>query len=103
MAGTTRRLRLLGSASQFEAACAEDLLEAPACVLADLVHCRQEMIALSDVVMASPGLTTVCAWCSRVKVGGIYVEGVQEPEGRISHGICPECARKARAEIGLAA
>lgn len=43
-------------------------------------------------------MTSVCAWCKKVRVGGTWI--VTPPEGVVTHGICPECAAqfKSRSE-----
>ena len=43
---------------------------------------------------------TVCAWCNGVRtIEGVWVRaGTAEVSGVVSHGICPECDAKIRAE-----
>lgn len=38
-----------------------------------------------------PPMATICAWCESGKAGDVWAErkGLQ-----VSHGICPECAKK---------
>lgn len=49
--------------------------------------------------MPSTKVATVCAWCKRVKdAQGVWQEQPMPEEVRITHGICPECDKKAREE-----
>lgn len=45
-------------------------------------------------------LICICAWCTRVRIGdGLWVDiGVDGEDSKITHGICPECARRVRLE-----
>ena len=46
-------------------------------------------------------LICICAWCNKVRMhNGLWVElGVPGGEGKVTHGICTECARDVRIEI----
>lgn len=48
----------------------------------EVVHANAEIGTAAMTVT----LRTVCAWCSR-----LLAAGPLDPEGRVSHGICPGC------------
>jgi hypothetical protein len=50
------------------------------------------------------GLLPICAWCKRVRDDRGYWNQIElyvrkHSEAEFSHGICPECERKLRAEV----
>ena len=50
--------------------------------------------------MANQKIAVVCAWCKRVKDEEGKWQKVPMPEEiRITHGICPECEKKAEEEL----
>lgn len=64
---------------------------------------RELQKALGEVKTLE-GLFPVCAWCRRVRDDQGYWSGIEEyltrqKGARVSHGICPECMRRARAEL----
>ena len=66
------------------------------CGLADRVRDLEDALAH---VTKLRGLLPICAWCKRVRSDGDYwqsVEGYLAELGdvRLSHGICPPCARR---------
>lgn len=46
---------------------------------------------MSDVQAA---ILTICAWCERV-----IAFGPSGPKGEVSHGVCPDCISKVRAQL----
>jgi len=36
-------------------------------------------------------MTTQCSWCGRIRAGDEWYLLVDQPDGDISHGMCPEC------------
>jgi hypothetical protein len=57
-------------------------------------------LAVSD---STASLTKICAWCKRVQVNGVYKEDCRKTyRFPITHGICPDCEVKFRAESGIA-
>lgn len=52
------------------------------------------------------GLLPICAWCKKVRNDQNYWQQVEiyvaeRTDARFSHGICPECREKVRAQTGL--
>lgn len=49
----------------------------------------------------STALVHICAWCRKARNdAGRWIDMDVHPDGRrITHGICPDCARKARLEM----
>ena len=37
---------------------------------------------------------TVCAWCHRAKVNGVWRDNPDASGHLLTHGICPECSRE---------
>lgn len=59
------------------------------------------MLLQPEVVTPEP--ITVCAWCKGVRtIEGVWVraETAKEVSGVLSHGICPACAERVKAEFG---
>lgn len=44
-------------------------------------------------------LTVRCAWCGRIRVGDAWMAPAIDPDPEtLTHGICPDCARRYGAE-----
>jgi hypothetical protein len=45
----------------------------------------------------------VCAWCRRINIEGNWISleefFEQDPNIKVSHGICPECSEKLKIEL----
>ena len=41
-----------------------------------------------------------CSWCGRVRAGDEWYTLIAQPAGTVTHGICPECAKKLEAKAG---
>lgn len=66
--------------------------------------CAERLVALR----ACGGLLPICSWCRRFRdEAGRWVQadcGDPEASGvSVTHGVCPDCARKLRARTGEAA
>ncbi len=67
-------------------------------------RCAERLVALR----ARGGLLPVCSWCGRFRdESGRWIQadcGNPEAAGvSVTHGVCPDCARKLRARPGEAA
>lgn len=65
---------------------------------------REEMERALEAVKTLEGLFPICAWCRRIRDDQGYWNQIEEylakqKGARVSHGICPECMEKARAEV----
>lgn len=63
---------------------------------------------MTDAILLAPVVVqeepvTICAWCAALQTReGAWVQaGSYEREGRATHGICPPCDDRVRAEAGL--
>jgi hypothetical protein len=64
----------------------------------------RELQKALDAVQTLEGLFPVCAWCRRVRDDQGYWSRIEDYLARqkgalVSHGICPECKERARAEL----
>lgn len=71
----------------------------------DTVKIREVFVEADRRVVRMPGgFFTVCAWCEKVRDDLGYWRRpeaymLENSYGRVSHGICPDCALKFRAEM----
>jgi hypothetical protein len=48
----------------------------------------------------STRLTPVCAWCLRVREGGVWIKrSIDYSKETLTHGCCPECVRAHYPEV----
>jgi hypothetical protein len=65
------------------------------------VKSTQRMVKPLQESQASDSLICICAWCKKVRIDDhLWVDIIVPGEdNRVTHGICPECARCVRLEI----
>jgi hypothetical protein len=66
----------------------------------DLFKSKEEIIGelRDEPVEEATNMETQCAWCKKIKRDGKWVEEAPKEGMPITHGICPECAEKFKAE-----
>jgi PAS domain S-box-containing protein len=67
-------------------------------------HLIGELQASLGKVRQLSGLLPICAWCKKIRDDGGYWNSVEQyiherSEAEFSHGLCPECERRVRAEL----
>jgi PAS domain S-box-containing protein len=71
---------------------------------AELEKTIQELQSAIEQIRTLKGLVPICAWCKKIRNDKGYWEQVEAyvsryTEAQFSHGICPECAKKAYPEF----
>lgn len=74
------------------------------CVLESQQAATRDLQKALSEVKTLEGLFPVCAWCRRVRDDKGYWTGIEDylthqKGALVSHGICPDCMKQARAEI----
>lgn len=72
-----------------------------------LAERARELQAAVDSVRRLEGLLPICAWCKRIRCDQDYwqeLEGYlsEHSELKFTHGVCPQCQDKQRAEVSAA-
>lgn len=70
------------------------------------LHVAQRILGLHHHVQRLEGLLPVCAWCKNIRDEGSNWQPIeryltQRLEARLTHGICPDCLAKLKADADL--